>query len=349
MALISMVAGVIGLLMVGSHIVAIVALSPELEGQNNEEQCKFMLGPQQNRVLVIIIVPAIFAVLALGNAQRMLKLMSGLDCEYADLKLLRSEMLALNKIHMQVGAAAQFLAVWAYSRLCTAYHHLNADPDLEDFKFVHTWAGSQGIHAYVIVGLATCMLRLVEAYCSFYNHASAESEAFNFLEARMEPVLSFATVLCVYNMFILSKTRDLIAALGTDVNLKFLATRLLLLIAQIQPIVLNALVNKSTLCTFLTEHPSLSPYRPGFVCSISKYQSDLANASLLGYECLVLILFDRYFWNAKFISDILHKAGNVATLRAGLIEKGAAENHIPEVTHETSKSSWMVWGWERRY
>merc|ERR1712187_931928 len=68
----------------------------------------------------------------------------------------------------------------------------------------------------------------------------AEEGMGNVIRGKVGLVFTFATLLCMANMFLVSKVQDMRDVLG-DANKKFLGARLVLLIAQIQPQVLSAI------------------------------------------------------------------------------------------------------------
>merc|ERR1712117_902416 len=95
------------------------------------------------------------------------------------------------------------------------------------------------------------------------------------------PIFTVSTIQCVYNMMIICRMDDVKAKLG-NANMKFQATRALVLIAQIQQGVLLGLVVGGPIYTQLQK-----PSMPEFVqrqvqdWRLSPYRAKLMHAALL--------------------------------------------------------------------
>merc|ERR1712190_9151 len=112
----------------------------------------------------------------------MLRLGSGIDCDATtEIVVLKAKFLALSEMDMEIASGAQFFSVWAFSRLSAAYHRVHLTH--EDYDFVLKWAGSQGIHSYVVVGLATSLVRILGSFSYYFSRTSSESEFFHRIHA----------------------------------------------------------------------------------------------------------------------------------------------------------------------
>merc|ERR1712150_138254 len=124
------------------------------------------------------------------------------------------------------------------------------------------------------------------------------------LKGKLGIIFTFVTLLCMANMIMVSKTRDIRDCLG-NANLKFLGTRLVLLIAQIQPQVLNAVTKGSSLYTSVhtkvlpvleEKFPKLDVIKYFSYWTFSERQADLAHVCLLNVEGLIVVIATLLFW-----------------------------------------------------
>merc|ERR1712226_1166427 len=79
-------------------------------------------------------------------------------------------------------------------------------------------------------------------------------------------------------------------------SIKFLGTRGLLLLAQIQPTVLKTLQSDSKVVESAKNMPMFAKNAIIQDWSLSADQAKLWHVSLLGVECLVLVLFNLVMW-----------------------------------------------------
>lgn len=140
------------------------------------------------------------------------------------------------------------------------------------------WAGMQGIWAYIFVGAVRTLFDMAEATLkTIYRNEEAAMVLQEQVLTRLGPVFAFSALLCVYNstiIFGMTVIKDE-NALGKWANLKFLGTRILLLLCQFQPVILSVVGDKAF----------------GFSC----HQERLTNATLLSAECLIVAGFN--FWS----------------------------------------------------
>jgi hypothetical protein len=184
-----------------------------------------------------------------------------------------------------------------------------------DYYFSLKVAGMLGVWGYIIIGVIRSVSNVFFVFARERAHQDAAViEYWNGVEDRakgkIEPMFTFATILCICNMTVICKMKDIVlpSALGASSNLKFLATRGLLLVAQIQPNVLAQFTRREN-----DDHTITSPMQDKFENnphtkelppwlhyflnnSISHYQAQLWHASLLGVWCLFFAAFNYVQW-----------------------------------------------------
>merc|ERR1712129_43467 len=144
-------------------------------------------------------------------------------------------------------------------------------------------------------------------------------------------VFFFATVLCIVNMYVISGVKDLKDGLEIQASrclrkttTKFLGIRMLLIFSQLQPGLINWFTADSKLQRFVFLNsdslPQLSAMLQAF--SLSTYQAKLLHASLLNYECLLVVILTCLSWPPEQVMSVLLRAQS--STRVGLLEAEAA-------------------------
>jgi len=152
----------------------------------------------------------------------------------------------------------------------------------DEHKFALRWAGLQGIGFYILVGIMRSLFNVVGAGFIELGMKGVEGKWLNFLD-HFQPVFVFTTIVCIYNWSILQKLKDIKRpeALGNDATFKFIAVRALLLASDGQKSVLQMGIKAGIL---------------------TMNQSELLNVNLLIFECCLVILVNRYFWQSRIYS-----------------------------------------------
>jgi len=201
---------------------------------------------------------------------------------------------------LEIANIFQYWTIWVFGRLCVFY--LKDAPT--EYRWALNWAGLQGVYLYVIMGtVRSCFTLAIAILGEFGLHKDNVTIATlrEKVMSQVGPVFTVATLLCVFNMYVLGKMADIRANLGSA-NLKFQATRGLVLISQIQLQVLMGLTVNSSLYNTIVEHENALPQQYQHVVQdwdLSPYRAKLMHAALLNYECLLVVLFNRWVWGTR--------------------------------------------------
>merc|ERR1711966_377821 len=111
----------------------------------------------------------------------------------------------------------------------------------------------------------------------------------------MSTMFMFATILCVFNMLMISKMLPLRDALG-NVTLKFHGTRLMLLVVQIQPQALAALTVENP--SFQKAKQLAQDHDIDYLddWKFNAKQAELLNISLILGWCFLVAVWNAAFW-----------------------------------------------------
>lgn len=217
---------------------------------------------------------------------------------------------------LELAVTFQFYAVMMFGFLCTSflehssYIQLTNDNEAYEVKRYRrtlSYTAVQGVYAFVFIGVLRSMFDIGVTY--FQETPKYKDIAMQIEEkalTKVGAIFTFVTLLCMVNMVLVSKVRDIRDNLG-NANLKFLGTRLLLLLAQIQPQVLNGVTVGSTMYQSIRNSLATRESYPfGFTptqvegyfdqWTFTAYQSKLLHAALLNYECLIVVLVTICFW-----------------------------------------------------
>merc|ERR1712032_314976 len=175
-----------------------------------------------------------------------------------------------------------------------------------------------GVYFYVLIGVGRTLGDFTAAVLS-------ENKKYAYMAEQLQekgldkiaPIFAVSTLLCIYNMRIIAKMQDVTLHLG-NASLKFNSTRVLLLISQIQLQVLTGLTAGSDL---YEKAASLPPPYDHVVKDwhFSVYRAKLLHASLLSFECLIVVIFNRLAWRpteAQYLADFQWDDEGVAPVAA---------------------------------
>mmetsp|Transcript_143743 Transcript_143743/g.374353 ORF Transcript_143743/g.374353 Transcript_143743/m.374353 type:complete len:442 (+) Transcript_143743:73-1398(+) len=295
------IAGMLAAIVVVEHVSAVVMASMR-RAKMAGARLYWKMSTQVNMILLVIAMPLVFILMAMRAEIRIWAVMTGsawipyheVSPPTTTWKVVRTLEMSTYTSDLELGNFFQYITIFAFGRLCVFY--LKDAP--AEYRKALKLAGLQGVYLYVIFGavrsignLAVAVLGASEEYS--YLSATLRDKTL----AQIGPVFSVATLLCVYNMFVLGKMSDIRAHLGSA-NLKFQATRFLVLISQIQLQVLMGLCVGSKLYQAAQKLP---PKYSGIVESwhLSTYRAQLMHAALLNFECLFVVLFNRCVWRSS--------------------------------------------------
>jgi len=275
----------------------------------------WMMPKNMEKMVLIIGIPLVFIVMSMRALVRALAVMTGSSWapyhKHPD-GTQWHHVVAMEKatytLDLELAVTFQFYAIWNFGELCgnflaqSKYITASDVPEqvLRQYKQTLKWATIQSLYSFVIVGMARSLFDFVASVMQENPamKATADKMEAQFM-SQIGSVFTFVTILCVINMQIVCKMQDIRDKIG-NATLKFHGTRLLLLVAQIQPQILNALTVGSPLylksTTFLQKH-HLEKYLHSW--TFTENQSRLLHAALLNYWCLFVAIFNAWVWKMK--------------------------------------------------
>lgn len=245
---------------------------------------------------------------------------------------------------LEVASGFQFFAVWCFGQVCSKAlrrvlfeeglrlansFNQQAEPMETDTNTVSRdgtillQLGILGLHSFVILGVVKTVFNMIIAMCSANWKLEAMVEPFQqvFLQT-FDPVFVFATILSVINMLLLGKM-EMVEKVLPNVNMKFNATRALLLIGQGQLTVLRAATTDGDTHTskFLSMLHKI-PFAPfnHMEWWFDMNQARLVHSSLLCFECLAVVIFNDKMWTNKRQAQAREAAEEGDPRRAPLLD-----------------------------
>jgi len=246
---------------------------------------KWEPSKRQDMVLLVIGMPAVFIVMCVRSTGRMWMVMGGFwRPPYLPVRV----DMALFRENLEAGCMFQYYTVFAFSRLCMTCLQ-SADKEM---RFAMKYAGFQGVYAFCLIGMvkavvnfSVCLLEGHKPLFNYYFHTEAVLDKSHLALDKIDTAFSVVTLLCIYNMAVICRLKHVKKVLG-NANVKFLATRLLILLSQVQLKAIDFVVlSKKT--------------KPGSIIArinLSQYQGYLLHSSLLTYECFLLVLLNLVVW-----------------------------------------------------
>lgn len=298
------VCGALAALVVAEHVVAVVRAQARLH-----KDLPWRMNRERFTILVVIAMPLMFILFAMRAEIRIWAVMTG-SCWLPYVKdrpasitweKVRDAEMALYHSDIEMASFFVFITINTFARLCTNY--LTDAPAA--YRFTLKWAGLQGVYLYVIFGAIRSLSNVVISLLVGLPQMAAYKAKLLSTQAQIldksDPVFMVATVLCVYNMIILCRMEDIKKKLG-NANLKFQATRILVLLAQFQMKILIGLTVGSKIYELLMHLPPkyavhVDPLLKSWHLSVPRAQ--LLHAALLNIECLFVALFNRCAWPAS--------------------------------------------------
>lgn len=300
-----------------------------VRGKEEAERCELnyvreaMWKPasRENMMLMVITLPVVFGALALHASCGLWRMMTGstsLDDSLAPGTSLATQItLELTKCqgHLALGAACQYYTIWSFIRLCGSF--LNSDLnalmevmqnssdnqvrlyasqfDAREYKRSLNWAAFLAVHAFVFVGVIKSVLELL-----IVESDEIGIQINDTANSALNAVFLGMTVLCIINMLIVGNMRAITRKLG-NANMKFLGTRALLIIAQVQVQVLEMCTKDSRLHRVVEQHLKAFGINehPLGGWAFSKYSALLMHTSLVSFECLFVVVTNQYTWKNK--------------------------------------------------
>lgn len=304
MSLIAPLVGTIALVVVAIQVV-VVGTCRQVQTESGSKSHK--LTVRDTCVVIVIGMPGVFIVMCNRATLRMLAIMSGsawaayaranpgIQTQSAWIHLKAAEQ-GLYRMDLELAAGFQYVTVASFAYLCACC--LDRKFVESSYRYAMKYAGLQGVYAFVLVGivrsLGNFMVSIAE---SLPNEIVSTDQVDNFqtaVLAKVNAMLTFATILCIYNMFVIGKMHEIQESIPYC-SIKFLATRALILVAQMQPVVLNMLKSNSPVMTklkwYFEDNSAIQAWE------LSDEQAFLWHSSLLSLFCLAISLWNLIAWS----------------------------------------------------
>ncbi|CAE7280272.1 unnamed protein product [Symbiodinium microadriaticum] len=187
-----------------------------------------------------------------------------------------------------------------HSEMVVARSDGSTHGSLEEYMTPVAYASVQGVYAFVFIGVLRTVFDITVTYLSEMPEYHEKAELIqNQVLSKVATIFSFVTLLCMLNMVLISKVPDIERGLR-NANPKFLGVRLLLLITQIQPQVLQGITVGSPLYKTLNENAKKLHIEEMFAkWTFTPKQALLAHAAALNYECLLVAILTYCMWRLR--------------------------------------------------
>jgi len=269
---------------------------------------------RQDMVMLVIGMPAIFIVMAVRSTDRMWMVMAG---QWNPPNFPASVDMALFVENLEAASVFQYYTVLAFSTLCLTCLR-SADREM---RFAMKYTGFQGVYAYCLIGAVkstvTFAVAFIRAHPKIFKQWFEPHDLLQKSDIAMEKVdtaFLVVTILCIYNMAMICKLSHVKKVLG-KASVKFLATRTLLLISQVQLKIIMQFASPS-----MTSMAKRIPFLANWHLSV--YQGYLMPSTLLTYECLLLVAFNLIVWTVDVTDDVLaeHKTSLIDSSKCSSFE-----------------------------
>lgn len=271
-----------------------IAHSGMQEAEQEHEDTRWHLDSRYYMKMLIVFMPAVFIVMALRAMIRVLAVVTGSGFHVgSDWDAIVSGEKAEYTMDLEMAATFQYYAVLCFGLLTAQILAKNAED-----KFVMTTAGLLGLIGFVVVGSLRSIMNIAFAAIGLAHNKNIDALHKTILD-KLGPVFMFATVLCVLNMQILGKTKQ-VEAVEPGTNNKFMATRILLIIGQVQLSVLMAVCNDSPSFKQLETASGKDLRETALQWSFNSNEAMLLHACLLSLEAMAVALYNARVWPVEF-------------------------------------------------
>mmetsp|Transcript_58709 Transcript_58709/g.137468 ORF Transcript_58709/g.137468 Transcript_58709/m.137468 type:complete len:466 (-) Transcript_58709:383-1780(-) len=307
--------GLVGFVILTARLYTFVTLN--VHAKNREEALNesdmqsddlpWKLAPRLEWVVIILGTPLIFIVMSMRSLIRIWTVMTG-SAYHSGINwedIVRLE-LATYQMDLELSVAFQFYACLMFGLLCTSFMQFSTTIQIEDrdlrtrYLRIVAYTAVQGVYAFVFIGVLRTMFDIAVTYISEMPEYHDKAEIIqDKVLSKVGTIFSFVTILCMVNMVLISKVPDIENGLS-NANLKFTGVRLLLLITQIQPQVLQGITVGSSLYQTVSENAEKFHLKEYLLrWTFTPKQALLAHAALLNYECMIVALLTYYLWRLE--------------------------------------------------
>jgi len=256
--------------------------------------------------------------------------------------------------NLQVASAFQFFAVGCFTQLCSealkaiVTHNPNnvlnrrltigtQRSRLQRDSFIVRCLALGGLWLFAFLGILKAVVTLVIGMITSDRENVPLVQPIYAIMKMLNPVFVFATVLSVIYMTMLGKM-DVVKNRFPGANIKFHATRALLLIGQVQFSVLQLFITTNGTSPLshalhnITTHGT-SPFlhkieRHSTYPDFGIHQARLLHSSLLCFECLIVAIVNLIVWNRERKGFVL-LGSEGADLDADMGKPVLAPSHLP--------------------
>ncbi|CAK9063199.1 unnamed protein product [Durusdinium trenchii] len=263
------------------------------------------LADRMDWVVIILGTPLIFIVMSMRSLIRIWTVMTGTafrgDRSWEEMSRLE---IATYQMDLELAVGFQFYACLMFGLLCTSFLQHSRMVSIRDTQYsakrymrIVAYTAVQGVYAFVFIGVLRTIFDIAVTYISempkYHEQAQIIQDK---VLGKVATIFSFVTLLCMLNMFLISRVPDIARGLN-GANPKFTSVRLLLLIAQIQPTVLQAITVGSPLYKNVSENVAKFHLEDMFQkWTFTEKQALLAHAAALNVECLVVACLTWLLW-----------------------------------------------------
>lgn len=318
------IATLVGLIVLGIHFgLDCHVLYNQHRWAQKRERFPWNAGSRSEMVLIVIAVPGLYMVMAVRSVCRMWMVMRGYHKGGE-----AATDLALYNENFSLAAVCMYFAVAVFANLCISI--LKDSNPIPDMVKAMRLVGFQGLYGWVFLGSFQSALLFFIAYVNNHpghcftpgtdiqigltdGHCTGEQRGVSVqtiahIENKVLPALGTAvsifSLIATYNMLVVCKLNFIDKALG-QANAKFTGTKILLILGPNQLKILNMFTagaaweqrcaakfatgsNKYAMCVNVQTMLGLSPER-----------AKLLHASLLCFECMIIIMLNFAFWTPR--------------------------------------------------
>lgn len=315
---------------------------------------------RQNMIMLVILLPVVFVAMSMRAQIRIWEVMTGtawipylptgrLNNVLAHWDEIKTAEMTTQDLDIALANFFQLQAVGAFGVLVISYLK-DAPPK---YRSVLSGAGLLGLWCYVVIASIVffadfyrALLAAAEAADVHHgvgrtpqfvrrflmmDHVTSEDVEEKFL-GPIQPMNLIFTLLCVANMLVYERMDEIKAHLG-EATLKFNATKLLLILTHVQPIVISHITHVP-----LLEQHLFHSWHPSASCQA------LIHCSLLIYESLIVVLVNAFCWGGLCNADVDHRYYGYYPHLAELEGQGDAKEPLlagEEVECLTSEGNWV--------
>lgn len=297
-------AGFWGFVICGYHLISVVRRGNSRRRRQSHIH-PYRISPVQEMVVLIIALPLLLILMASKSTIRMWFKMS---CDDLGFKATYDEVWYM--INLQVASIWGYIVIFIFSNLMNMLmKHRILDPDV---RWAMSWTSYQGTWAFVLVGVMQGVAEVTDGVLRL----AANSEDYarlatgvGLVQTKMKSFAAVFMILCIFNMIVLCKIKLVKEALG-NASLKFLATRMILIIIQYQPLLLSFLANPDEFLQIGPANKLLQGTDLGdFIkrLGITEDLAKLLNSSFLCWEGLLVVLFNFWAWERDSKEEDLYE------------------------------------------